>query len=265
MIPNFYHSGEIGDIVYGLKALSKVPSANFYMGEHLMVPFDPNIEMIGWPNKNFTAQHFSFLFDFLERQPYIHHAIHGVPESIDYNLNLFRKEIFKIKYLNFADLHLHCCGFKIDKTDGNVPWLFSDVKKIKPISVIRVNRRINEKFPWKLITEKYHDDMIFLGTKSEHDEFTELTGHVVEWADFTDLLSVAEVINGAQLHIGNSTSISVCAEGLKKPMIFESEALPNNIWYELQVFNRENRITVGPDHTCDDMIMEKIDGFLKLN
>jgi hypothetical protein len=265
MIPNFYHSGEIGDIIYGLKALSKVPSANFYMGEHLMVPFDPNIEMIGWPNKNFTAQHFSFLFDFLERQPYIHHAIHGVPESIDYNLNLFRKEIFKIKYLNFADLHLHCCGFDIDKTDGHVPWLFSDVKKIKPISVIRVNRRINEKFPWKLITEKYHDDMIFLGTKSEHEEFTELTGHIVEWTDYTNLLSIAEVINGAQLHIGNSTSISVCAEGLKKPMIFESEALPNNIWHELQVFNREDRITVNPDHTCDDMIMEKIDGFLKLN
>ena len=265
MIPNFYHSGEIGDIIYGLKALSKVPSANFYMGEHLMVPFDPNIEMIGWPNKNFTAQHFSFLFDFLERQPYIHHAIHGVPESIAYNLNLFRKEIFKIKYLNFADLHLHCCGFDIDKTDGHVPWLFSDVKKIKPISVIRVNRRINEKFPWKLITEKYHDDMIFLGTKSEHEEFTELTGHIVEWTDYTNLLSIAEVINGAQLHIGNSTSISVCAEGLKKPMIFESEALPNNIWHELQVFNREDRITVNPDHTCDDMIMEKIDGFLKLN
>jgi len=264
MIPNFYHSGEIGDILYGLKVVSKVPSANFYMREHLLVPFNPKIETIAWPNKKFTSQHFSFLFDFIERQPYIHNAVYGIPDTLDYNLNLFRKEIFKRSDLNFADLYLHCCGFDIDKNDTNVPWLFADVKKIKPITVIRVNRRTNDKFPWKLITEKYHNDMVFLGTKAEHNEFTELTGHVVEWNDY-DLLTISEVINGAQLHIGNSTSISVCAEGLKKPIIFENETPPDNMWYNLQCFDRETRINIGPDHTCDDMIMEKIDGFLKLN
>lgn len=265
MVPNFYHSGEIGDIIYALKALSKIPSANLYMESDLKIQFDINTETIAWPNKHFESRHFSFIYDFIKRQPYINQSHHGIPETIDYNLNTFRKKVVRRHNMNFADLFLDCCGFDIDKTDGNKPWIYSDVKKIKPITVIHVNRRINDRFPWKLITEKYHEDMIFLGTKSEHEEFTKLTGHVVEWIDYTNLLSISEVINGAQLHIGNATSITCCAEGLKKPIIFENDQLPDNDWYELQMFGRENRISVGPDHTCDDMIMEKIDEFLKLN
>ena len=106
------------------------------------------------------------------------------------------------------------------------------------------------------------NDILFLGTKSEYLDFVEYTGKLVAWNDYTNLLSICEVINGAKLHIGNSTSISVCAEGLKKPMIFEESHDIKHVRYHTHRFYRNNRLNVGPEDNDTDVIMEKINTFI---
>lgn len=260
MIPTFYHSGEIGDIIYGLKAISRLPLSNLYLHNNLLLDWS-NIPF-AHPNKRIDFRQFLFLKPLLERQPYLKNVVFGTPQQIDYNLNYFRSNIFTKIDLNFGDLFLDICNFTIDKNDAHTPWLFCNKIKEYPITVIRVSRRTHNMFPWKRIVEKYHKDIIFLGTLSEYCEFVEFTGKLVAWKDYTNLLSICEIINGASLHIGNCTSMSVCAEALKKPIIFEHEHISSEIRYTTHQFYRQNRINVDPDITNNDFVMEKINTFL---
>ena len=261
MIPNFYHSGEIGDIIYGLKAISRVPLSILYIENDICLNLDNKLYAL--PNKQINYRDFLFIKKLLDRQPYIHNAVYGIPQNIDYNLNKFRSQIFVKTNLNYADLFVDVCNFSTDVIDSYVPWLYCDIKKEYPITVIRVPRRTNPSFPWKTIVEKYKNDILFLGTQSEYYEFTELSGKLVAWKNCTDLLSICEIMNGAKLHIGNCTSITVCAEGLKKPMIFEYDNEPSGFRYQIHQFNRKNRFNVDLNMVNDDVIMEKINTFLE--
>ena len=260
MVPNFYHSGEIGDIVYGLKELSRMPRSNFYT--HPSLQLDWSNLLFAHPNKHIQYRDFMFIKPLLDRQPYINESAYTIPSRIDYNLNYFRHVIFDRTDVNFSDLFLEVCNIKSDRDDCYTPWLFCDIKKEYPITAIRVLRRTNDSFPWKQIVNKYKNDILFLGTKSEYLDFVEYTGKLVAWNDYTNLLSICEVMNGAKLHIGNTTSISVCAEALKKPMIFENEFDHTHIRYATHQFYRKNRFNVDTDIDDNEIVMEKINTFL---
>jgi hypothetical protein len=264
MIPTFYHSGEIGDLLYGLKAISRVPLANLFLGNDLRVTFDPYTELLAHPNRQLSYRDYLFIRPLLERQPYLHQVVFGSPECIDYNLNNFRKEIFVNQDLNFSDLPVKVCGFTVDKQDAYTPWLYSNIKKEYPITAIRVPRRNHLMFPWKQVVQKYHKDVLFLGTSSEYQSFVEYTGKLVAWKNYTNLLDICDVINGAKVHLGNSTSITVCAEGLKKPVIYENEHIVGEVRYPTHEFHRKNRINVDPDIQNIDSVMEKIEEFLSV-
>ncbi len=264
MIPTFYHSGEIGDLLYGLKAVSRLPLSDLYINSDLLLPFDPNTELLANPNRTFSQRDYNFVKDLLHRQPYLRNVVYGQPNHINYNLNSFRKEIFVRQDLNFSDLYVHVCGFPVNNGDAYMPWLYCDIKKQYPITAIRVERRNHVQFPWKQIVQKYHKDIVFLGTYKEYQNFTEYTGKSVEWNDYTNLLSICEIINGAKVHIGNSTSITVCAEALKKPIIYENEHVVGEIRYPTHEFHRTNRVNVDPDTKDIDGVMQKIEQFLSV-
>jgi len=260
MIPTFYHSGEIGDIIYALKAVSRFPRTNIYLHPKLNLNW-PALLFVH-PNKEFNYRGFLFIKSLLDRQPYIDKTVFGIPSHIQFDLNFFRHSIFYKTELNFSDLFVDVCVQKVNKEDAYMPWLFCDIKREYPITAIRVSRRTNDKFPWRKIVDKYKNDIIFLGTRSEYLEFTQLTGKMVAWKDYTDLCSICEVINGAKLHIGNCTSITVCAEALKKPMIFENECDHTHIRYATHQFYRKNRFNVNTDIDNSEIVMEKINTFL---
>lgn len=261
-IPTFYHSGEIGDIIYSLKALSRLPRTNLYLDVDLHLRSRWPDLFLAHPNKHINYREYLFIRKLLERQPYINDIAFGTPPHIDFNLNFFRHSIFHKTNLNFGDLFLDICNLNIDKGDAHMPWLFCDIKPEYPITAIRVPRRTNDNFPWKKIVDKYKNDIIFLGTKTEYIQFTEYVGKMVAWKDYTDMNSICEVINGAKLHIGNCTSISVCAEALKKPMVFENECDNTNTRYSTHLFYRNNRFNFDSDMTDDEVVMEKINTFL---
>lgn len=265
MLPTFYHSGEIGDLLYGLKVIQSVGKGDLYAHVELNIDFNPNIEMCVFPNKPFDNRMYEFVKRLVLRQPYINKFEYGVPDHIDYNLNYFRKLVFYTFDTSFDELYYRVCDFEVDIDDGYDPWLECDARSLAPISVIRTNgaNRTIPNYPWKLIVQKYKNDMVFLGTKSEYDAFTvQAGGKKIQWFDSSDMLSICEVINGAKMHMGNSTSITVCAEGLKKNLIFEEAApLRGYNWHKYHDFGRTNRLNVYSDELNVDAIMEKIELF----
>lgn len=258
---NFYHSGEIGDIIYSLKAIKRI-GGHLYLDLNLHIHYDPKMERVANPNKNFDVKHFYFIKDLIEKQKYIKSVQHKTPDIIHINLNDFRRDIFKYRDVNFADLFLKSCDLYVDEDDAYIPWIKCDQKFVKPISVIRVNRRTTDNFPWKVIADKYHSEMLFLGTKQEHEDFVNFVNHDVEHFDSSNLLEIAEVINGSSLFIGNCTSLTVCAEALKKNMIYENEHCSDHEWYHLHQFRRSNRYNVDPDNKNVELTMQKIEQFL---
>jgi len=258
---NFYHSGEVGDIIYGLKAVKRV-GGHLYIDKDLRLNHDATKDRIAYPNKIVDDKQFSFIDSLIKNQSYIKSFQLGSPDNIDYNLNEFRKLIFNYQGVNFADLFIKSCNFEVDLNDSYTPWIECKSKFVKPISVIRVNRRTHKNFPWKAIADNYHSKMVFLGTKREHEEFVSFVNYDVEHYDSSNLLEICEVINGSSLFIGNCTSLSVCAEALKKNMIYENEHCRHEDRYYLHDFNRSNRHNVDPDDTNIKLTMEKIEQFI---
>lgn len=265
MIPVFYHSGEIGDLIYGLKVIKSINMGDLYSHVDLNIDYNPNIERCVFPNKPFDVKMYEFVKRLLLRQPYINKFEYGVPDRIDYNLNYFRKTIFNRSRISFADIYYEACNVEIDLNDGYIPWLECDTNSLAPITVIRTNgvNRTIPNYPWKIIVQKYKNEMVFLGTKTEYEEFiVQSGGESIQWFDSSDMLSICEVINGAKLHMGNSTSISACAEGLKKNMIFEESAKRHDFPEEYWDFRRTNRFNVYADELDTNSIMEKIELFM---
>jgi len=104
--------------------------------------------------------------------------------------------------------------------------------------------------------------MVFIGTKSEYDSFTNDNG-IIPHFNSDKLIDIAEVVNGAKLHIGNSTSLTTIAEGLKKRIVFENQDTKQyhtNVKY--QDFHRDDRFNVAYDETDIESTIEKIEEFL---
>jgi len=265
MLPIFYHSGEIGDLLYGLKVIQHIGKSDLYTHPELLIDFNPNIEMCVFPNKPFDHRMYNFVKHLVLRQPYINKFEYDVPPHIDYNLNYFRKTVFYTLNVSFDELYYPICNVVPDISDGYEPWIECDAKSIAPITVIRTNGvgRTIPDYPWKTIVDKYKSQMVFLGTKPEYEAFTHETGgKKIKWYDSSDMLSICEVINGAKLHMGNSTSITVCAEALKKNLIFEESSVrKNNKYVQYHEFGRTNRFNVYADEVNVDAIMEKIELF----
>jgi hypothetical protein len=258
----FYHSGEIGDLLYSLQSIKHIGNGELYIGNNLNLTCQPH-ETISRPLKPLTWKNYRFLQEFVESQPYINKFIYGIPRTIDYNLNYARRIIHTHIYLNHPETYMQACGLPINPIDNHTPWIsVTNKKQLAPITVVRTERRQSPNFPWKLIVEKYKNDMVFIGTKSEYDSFSSENG-VISHFNSDRLMDIAEVVNGAKLHIGSSTSLTTIAEGLKKRIIFENQDTKQyhtNVKY--QDFHRDERFNVAYDETDIDSTMEKIEEFL---
>jgi ADP-heptose:LPS heptosyltransferase len=112
------------------------------------------------------------------------------------------------------------------------PWLkVGDpiVIEGKPIVVNRTERYQDWTWPWTALIEKFHDQMVFVGTEKEHELFCGLAPHCrVEYRPTKDALELARVIAGAKLFIGNQSLALAIAHGLGKQVrVEEWRANPN--------------------------------------
>lgn len=209
------HSGNIGDIIYGLPTvmhLSKMQNdkIKFYLN-----PIDNRM----------TLELANVLKPLLEHQTYIDSVeIYG-GQHIDYDLDLFRT--IHVPSGNLGELHakLFDYDFSIlkeqsifvdDSYNANLP--------IYDIIINRTDRYNNPAFPWMAILNEYSGyTKCFIGTTSEYEKFIQtynLTN--IDYIETENFLQVAWLIKNSKIFIGNCSSPYAVAETMKHHSIQES-------------------------------------------
>lgn len=90
------------------------------------------------------------------------------------------------------------------------------------IVINRTGRYRNPFFQWAEVVKHYRHRLMFVGL---HHEWREFCGHFgyVDYRPTANMLEVAELIAGCELFIGNQSCPNAIAEGLKKPLIQETD------------------------------------------
>jgi hypothetical protein len=168
-----------------------------------------------------------------EAQPYIWKVqyTHGFPYSVDYDLNRFR-----IPWRNRSArdndsiLKLHMDAFSLPMPTE--PWLTIPdpiVIPDRPIVINRTMRYPNHDFKWTAFIERFHKEIVFVGTQQEYDSLSGMAPHhKFEYRPTKDALELARVIAGAKLCVMNQSLPLAIAHGLhKKVVVCEWLSNPN--------------------------------------
>lgn len=244
------HSGDLGDIIYSLpflKSFSK--KIDLYITNNVVV------------REKFDIKKFESLKSLLSRLNYINSINYNISDvEIDYDLDLFRtvesKFIHSVENYKFflkmslSEQYAFCFNKQINLDEKWIDLKEKIIIDSKPIIISRTSRYQNDNFPWEKIYNVYKNMMVFVGTKKEHKNFVNEIG-CVDFYETNDLYSLAMVINGSSLFIGNQSCPYSIAEAMKKNTIQETSVnIPNCI------FERTNGL-------YNSTLFEKINLFIK--
>lgn len=235
----YKHSGTTGDLIYSLYLVRKMG------GGHYKVAIE-NIEncvsKYGYIRSDvdpahrghFTMQDFAWLKPLLERQPYINEVSTwrqgDAATSID--LDEFRGVIYRSFEGNILEAYHRTFKIPFSDADYNNPWLEADVIREAPVVITRSNRYLppNGEGAWRELVNQIDlaSVAVFVGTKTEHDEFVKTFSVDVRYRPVQDFLELASVINGADLFVGNQGFAYSLATGLGKTTSLEiNKVVPN--------------------------------------
>jgi SAM-dependent methyltransferase len=220
----FYHSGDIGDIIYSLPTVRVMGGGILLLGPEMRQDVQVSVR------KTMTRQTVEWLRPLLELQAYVRGvewAQHVV--DVDVDLNKFREELvldsasFRRtgRLANLAESHLK--RFRLDLAECQRPWLIVDqVDKTegKAVVIHRSPRWRNNDFPWDQVLRKYASRIQFVGLQEEHAAFCKAFGEV-DYRPVKDALEMARVIAGCELFVGNQSFPYSLAEGMKKTSLLE--------------------------------------------
>lgn len=220
----YKHSGDIGDMIYSL------PIIRFYGGGEL------HLNPWGLPSKKpdgsasgFNKATIKLVKPLLEAQEYITKVKSWNRDRVNVDLDYFRTNPVGLE--NLCENIL--TRFEVPFLEADKPWLTCNKKKIAPIVISRSFRYRNDNLNYKSIFENFKD-CVFIGLEVEHSDFQERFGKI-DFFPVRDFLEMAEVINGADLFIGNQSSPMAVAIGLGQ-----------SFWQEYYIhhadciFNRKN-------------------------
>ncbi len=208
----FAHAGDIGDCI------SSLPTVRAMGGGFYLVFEKRNIDSVADRRESMRGARFEALKPLLEAQPYIRECAWS-ESMIDgcHDFSTFRHDFRPDE--NLADWQARHFSVEI----SHDPWL-SCVRSPKSIGrtvVARSLRYQNRDFPWKSLISKHRNEILFVGLPEEHRSFQISNGAIVEYCPTTNLLELAEVINGADRFIGNQSCPFWIAAGLGVPLIQE--------------------------------------------
>lgn len=212
----FAHGGKFGDLIYSLPVIQHLGG-----GELTLYP-NPATGM------TFTADSVAAIEPLLSRQSYIE-SVQFAPGPLPGTLNLdtFRRH-WRGGY-NIADIVAEWLG--IPHHPREAPWLYVEANRVAPVVFARCDRWRNPEFPWKKVLKKYDGNAVFVGLPHEHERFVREVGPV-PFHPTADFLELAAVIAGADLFVGNQSSPRAVAEGLKRPVLQESDRSNDNCHWE---------------------------------
>jgi hypothetical protein len=230
----FKHSGDLGDIIFSLPTVRALGGGVLYL--------DPKEEpLVTWSgglfnNTKLNKKGIESIRELLESQEYIDEVRYWEGEEVDYNLDQFR---LHIRYNNLSDSHLTAFNLPVEERD--TPWLQVSSSVIndldKDVVIARSCRYHSNYSFWETIDRTIVEKAFFLGFKKEYEYFKYTYPHMkgVPRKEVDNLLEMAQIINGADLFIGNQGLPHAIAEGLKKPLI-------NEVFrpYPAAIFDRED-------------------------
>lgn len=213
----FYHSGDLGDIVYALKTIQIYGGGTLVLGNKCYSKCPPRAPM--------TQAVFDLFQPLLKDQPYLK-DVRFSPNWTDctYNLNEFRefwnnRAAMGIKIDSLCEAHTYMAG--VESMFNPDPWLVCDRKQVARIVVHRSFRYREDDFPWKALVDQYQKEMCFVGLPDEYEDFTRSFGKVAYYQTM-DFYNLACIINGAQWMIANQSFPCSIAIGLGKGIVQET-------------------------------------------
>lgn len=221
MIPNAFHSGDLGDIIYSLPFLRfTAPRSNLYLSAST------------YTDVPMTAERAEFMASLLRLQPYIQSCGFGVAGQ-GLPLDHFRALAMRNPTRPLAELYFMAFGYAPYRPSIDRPWLRVDKpERVAQVIINRTARYQNDAdpFPWRMIVDKYGGDLAFVGSLTEHLAFCQEFGNV-RYHEIDTALDIARVIAGADAFFGNQSLCYAIAEGLKVRTFQEtSPKMPNCIY-----------------------------------
>lgn len=232
--PSFYHSGDLGDIIYSLVAIKELSKglgpARVILGPDNRTPMQTREVM--------TVARFNLIASLIGEQDYVESVTYSttLPSDLDYDLNQFRMGFYGPRIdiapgMNLARCHLKHFKVKLDADEK--PWLsVGDVSipEGKTVVISRSSRYHNPRFNWIEVMRRYGKHAVFVGTETEWREFSRSYGDI-DYFSCKTLLDAARVISAATLFIGNQSCPFSIAEAMKQNVILEvSPQAPNCIF-----------------------------------
>lgn len=239
----YYHSGNIGDIIYALASI------RLHGGGKLLVgPVQYKTMPCRVPT---TREQFDALEPLLACQNYViesqYREKYPAGENI-HDLNRFRNSWNSLDIRQkignaetLARMHAYTAGV-LHLFDDKDCWLsVPGIIQTNRIIVHRSSRYLSADFPWKRLVAEYHADMLFVGLEDEYRDFCKRFGRV-SFYRVQNILELAQVIAGGRAYIANQSAGMAIAIGCGQSVLQECWSPSPDC-----VFDRENFCTQAGD------------------
>jgi hypothetical protein len=205
---NYFHSGDLGDVIYALPAIRALGKGDLYLNSR------------PWTAK-MTPERANVLRPLLESQDYIGKVVHGDAPKSEYVVNF---STFRNGGLIYGVSLMELQSDWVNANAEPEPWLkvTPSAKSRGRIVCHRSPRYHNPYFRWDEIGEKFGTQLLFVGLPHEFEELRRVSKVHAEYAITNDYLELAKLIAGADLFIGNQSSPMGLAIGLGVPFIQET-------------------------------------------
>jgi hypothetical protein len=227
-LSTFFHSGNLGDIVWSLPTIKALGGGDLYLAKggipaairkYNNGPVFPEYE------GRLSQKDIDLITPLLESQPYINSVKVSNGDLTDYyDLDKFRGTVGQAFKTNFIETFAQTFNHTADYS----PWLTVEPNRVAYYAVTRTQRYHSNKTStipnWlKLIRDNnLEKNGMFVGLPDEHKAFCELFDIKIPYYKCNDFLELAQVIAGAAAFFSNQTFAYGLACGLGKETVLET-------------------------------------------
>ena len=224
----FHHTGDLGDVIASFPIIRELGGGKYIIS-------DAKFPLGHGPRETLRGKRFEVLQPMFKATDYITNIEwQDNPIGVTHDVASFRGARWQV-YETLT--HWQGRHFDLDLPDAPDPWLKVEPIKHEKIVIARTQRYHTRYFPWKLIVDKYAEDLVFLGTHPEYLEFAGQYKKKINYYSTENLLQATQVIAGSRLFIGNQSVLFWIAAGLGHKLIQETH---DQIYTRNSVIPRDN-------------------------